>query len=48
MLLRGGCLSHPVQDQAHSQCPIPMRLRIGLDSLKQPINKGVTVKHLKF
>jgi len=25
-----------------------MRLRIGFDSLKQPINKGVTVRHLKF
>ncbi len=23
-------------------------LRIGIDSLKQLINKGVTVKHLKF
>lgn len=27
---------------------VEMHLRIGIDSLKQLINKGVTVKHLKF
>jgi len=27
---------------------VSMHLRIGIDSLKQLINKGVTVKHLKF
>jgi AMP nucleosidase len=27
---------------------VAMHLRIGIDSLKQLINKGVTVKHLKF
>jgi AMP nucleosidase len=27
---------------------VTSHLRIGLDSLKQLINKGVTVKHLKF
>ncbi|HKB89937.1 MAG TPA: AMP nucleosidase, partial [Opitutaceae bacterium] len=27
---------------------VNMHLRIGIDSLKQLINKGLTVKHLKF
>ena len=27
---------------------VDMHLRIGIDSLKQLINKGLTVKHLKF
>jgi AMP nucleosidase len=27
---------------------VAMHLRIGIDSLKQLINKRVTVKHLKF
>ena len=27
---------------------VTSHLRIGIDSLKQLINKGVTVKHLKF
>jgi AMP nucleosidase len=27
---------------------VEMHLKIGIDSLKQLINKGFTVKHLKF
>jgi AMP nucleosidase len=37
-----------VSDQKVDKDFVEMHLRIGIDSLKQLINKGVTVKHLKF
>jgi AMP nucleosidase len=37
-----------VSDQQVDAKFVEMHLRIGIDSLKQLINKGVTVKHLKF
>ncbi len=35
-------------DQRVDSDYVEMHVRIGIDSLKQLINKGVTVKHLKF
>jgi AMP nucleosidase len=35
-------------DKAVDNKHVSMHLRVGIDSLKQLINKGVTVKHLKF
>jgi len=35
-------------DQNVDDKHVGLHLRIGIDSLKQLINKGVTVKHLKF
>jgi AMP nucleosidase len=37
-----------VSDQKVDADFVEMHLRIGIASLKQLINKGVTVKHLKF
>jgi AMP nucleosidase len=35
-------------DQTVDNKHVSMHLRIGIDSLKQLINNGLTVKHLKF
>jgi AMP nucleosidase len=35
-------------DMGVTQKYLDMHLRIGIDSLKQLINKGETVKHLRF
>ncbi|MCR6656201.1 MAG: hypothetical protein NVV63_10390 [Opitutus sp.] len=35
-------------DKAVDAAYVSAHLRIGIDSLKQLINKGLTVKHLKF
>jgi AMP nucleosidase len=35
-------------DMGVTQKYVEMHLRIGIDSLKQLINKGETVKHLRF
>ncbi len=37
-----------VSDQKVDEQHVAAHIRIGIDSLKQLINKGVTVKHLKF
>ena len=36
------------KDEAVTKAYVEMHLNIGIDSLKQLINKGLTVKHLKF
>ena len=42
-----GVKTHKSDQKVDSEY-VEMHLRIGIDSLKQLINKGVTVKHLKF